>query len=520
MGTYVVPNQPELTMGDVIPGDIYLVKDLRATHEDYANDWMEWVFLTAVYEGVRQLVEIGVVKQHEREEDAAFLRRMTELFGLNYSRAVVDLVNFYLFKKEPERNLPPALANDDAWKAFMEDCNHYGDSFPDFLADQARWAAVMGHIGFLVDKPNLQLGTRAEERNLGIYPYLSVYHPVNILDWQYKRDVTGRPRLVYLKLRDDDGSYRIWWQDRWQLWEEPETEDGEEAPEDAEAVLVDEAENPLLEIPFVWMHNLRGRKWPMGVSDLHEIGRIDLSIVRELSQISEIIGFNSFPLLLAPMMEEGTETQDEVGPTAVIEFDPEHPEAKPEWMQPVSEGVIKAIWEGIEKKGREIYRIANAGGLQQVDTATVAKSGTALSAEFQQLNSKIVSKAVNVEKAENGVLYFWMRWQGLDAQIPEAWIKRDRDYDVSSLSSDLADALTAKTVVHSDTFKQEVEMRVARAMLPDAEDDTMNKIEDEIKSADRTPAAFGLPDGQEAGNPRPDEDEDMDQDEEEPQDEE
>jgi hypothetical protein len=503
MASFVVPNQPELQIGDITPADIYLVKDLRAAHEDYANEWMEWTFLTAVYEGVRQLVEIGVVKQHEREEDAAFLRRMTELFGLNYSRAVVDLVNFYLFKKEPARILPPAMSADEAWQAFMDDCNHYGDSFPDFLADQARWASVMGHVGFLVDKPNLQLGTRAEERNLGIYPYLSAYHPPSILDWQYKRDQTGRPRLVYLKLRDDDGGYRLWWQDRWQLWEEPEVD----APEEAEAVLIEEQENPLKEIPFVVMHNLRGRRWPMGVSDIHEIGRIDLSIIRELSQISEIIGFNAFPLLLAPMMEEGSETQDEVGPTAVIEFDPDHPEAKPEWMQPVAEGVIRAIWEGIEKKGREIYRIANVGGLQQVDTATVAKSGTALSAEFQQLNSKIVMKAVNVEKAENQILYFWMRWQGLDAQIPEAEIKRSRDYDVSSLSQDLADALTAKTIVRSDTFKQEVELRVAQAVLPDEDDETLAVIEGEIRSADRTPAAFGLPEGQEPGNPRPEEDE-------------
>ena len=492
MSTYITPTTPSLTAGDILPADIFLVKDLRSTNVEYELQYQEWEFLTAVYEGVRQLVELGVVKIHEREDTASYLRRMTELFGLNYSRAVVDLVNFYLFKKEPERTLPAALATDEAWEAFTLDCNHYGDAFPDYLSDQARWASVLGNVGILIDKPALALETKEQERALGIYPYLSGYHPQAILDWQYKRDETGRPRLVYLKLRDDDGSYRIWWQDMWQMWEEPETEDGNEATDDAEAVLIEESSNPLGEIPFVFLQNLRSRTWPIGVSDIHEIGRIDLSIVRELSQISEIIGFNAFPILLAPMMEEGSETQDDVGPTSVIEFDPDHPEAKPEWMQPVAEGVIRAIWEGIEKKGREIYRIANAGGLQQVDTATVAKSGTALSAEFQQLNSKITQKAVNLEKAENRILYFWMRWQGMDQVIPEAKITRSRDYDVANLSQDLADAMTAKTVVRSDTFKQEIEKQVARATLPGAEDETIKTIDEEIMAAERDPLEMGF----------------------------
>jgi hypothetical protein len=486
MSRFVVPNQPNLNQGDVIPGEPFLVRDLRSTHPYYADEWSEWTFLTAAYEGVRQLVDIGVVKQHEREDDPAFLRRMTELYGLNYSRAVIDLVNHYLFKKEPTREIPKQLAEDPAWIAFLDDCNLYGDKFGDLLADQARWSSVMGHVGFLIDKPLLAAESKQQELAQGIYPYISVYHPPAILDWEYARDITGRPRLSFIKLLDDsDGTntYRFWWQDHWELWREPESE--EEPSEEAEAVKIGEGENPLGEIPFVWLHNLSGRFFPLGVSDIHEIARIDLSIIRDLSQISEIAGFNAFPVLMAPMLEEGLETQDDIGPTAVIEFDPENPQAKPSWLVPAAEGVLRALWEGIKQKGEECYRIANAGGLHAVDTASVAKSGTALSAEFQQLNAKIVQKAVNVEKTENMILYFWLRWQNLEQLIEESAIIRARDYDVHNLSQDLADALTAKAVVRSTTFKQEVEKVQARNVLPTADDETMEQIDTEIMEAER-----------------------------------
>lgn len=508
MPKYVIPGQLDLTLIDVVPGTPKLVKDLRHTHDEYTAWKTEWIFLTAVYEGVKQLVDNGHLEQHERESDEAFIRRMKELFGLNYSRAVVDLVNFYLFKKEPQKELPEALATDEAWESFLADCNHYGDPFPDYMADQSRWAAVMGHVGFLVDKPSVSLENKEQEKQLGIYPYLSVYHPPAILDWQYMRDITGRPQLAYLKLRDDDGTYRLWWPNKWEHWQEPETEDGGDPSDGMSGEKIDEGVNKLNEIPFVWLQNLRGRTWPIGVSDIHEIGRIDLSIVRELSQISEIIGFNAFPMLLAPMLEEGGETQDDVGPTAVIEFDPDNPNAKPEWLKPESEGALRAIWEGIEKKAREIYRIANVGGLQQVDTATVAKSGTALSAEFQQLNATIVQKAVNIEKAENKIMYFWMRWQNMDKLIDEAHIKRSRDYDVSSLSQDLANSLTAKTIVRSETFKKEVEKNVARASLPQADDETISIIEEEIDSTD-APEIGDPPNEQEPGDPRPEDEEEI-----------
>lgn len=476
----VVPNQTEVT-----PINAWLVGDLRTTHELYALHWGEWAFLTAAYEGVRQLVELGVVKRHEREEKDSYIRRMSEVYGFNFSKVVIDIVNFYLFRKEPKRTIPETVSKEPAWQAFLDDCNRYGDSFSDYMADQARWAAVMGHVGFLVDKPSAQAESKADERSRGIYPYISGYHPQAILDWEYVRDDTGKPTLNYLKLKDDGDDeklYRLWWKDRWEVWQEPESEDGLPLGDDTPAILVSQGPNPLGEIPFVWLYNLRSRKRPIGVSDIHEVARIDLSVIRDLSQIGEITGYSAFPMMLAPMFEEGAQEQDDVGVRVVWEFDPDKPEAKPEWMVPASAGILEAIWSGIERKAKEVYRIARTGGLQQ-QAPSVARSGVALAAEFQQLNSIIVQKSANIETTENQIVRLWLMWQQLAKFVEETKIERSRDYDVHNLTQDLADALTAKTVVPSKTFKVEVNKNIARAALPNVDDDTMQTIDREIETA-------------------------------------
>lgn len=483
----VVPNQPRVSSPTLHDVDGWLVRDLRATHPLYSANWAEWSFLTASYEGTKQLVELGVVKQHEREDTSTYVRRMSELHGFNFSKVVVDLVNFFLFKREPKRTIPEAIAEDPSWKMFLNDCNRYGDSFADYMADQGRWAAVMGYTGFLVDKPPYAAQNRAEEVKRGIYPYVSGYNPLAILDWTFERDETGKPVLTYLKLKDDtedDDTYRLWWQDRWEVWQEPRTDSGLPLAGEEQGILLASGDNPLGEIPFVWMYNIHGRKRPIGVSDIHEIARIDLSVIRDLSQISEIVGYSAFPMLLAPMLAADDQTgQDDVGPTVVWEFNPETPQAKPEWLIPASEGVLEAIWRGIDRKAKEVYRIAHTGGLQATRAPSVAVSGTAMAAEFQQLNAVIVQKAANIETAENQIVDYWLRWQGLEKYADETQIVRSRDYDVHNLQQDLANALTAKTIVPSMTFKNEVSKSVARAVLPNLNDTTLQTIDEEIEES-------------------------------------
>lgn len=485
---FVLPNSPNITSRAIVPAEALLVNDLRAVSYSYAVNYPEYLFLMAAYEGVRSLVDLGVLRQHERESDANYVRRISEIFGFDYSRSIVDLFAFYLHRKPESQHLPPELTELPEWQSFIEDCNLYGDSWEEFLPDQSRYASIYGTVGLLVDRPRFDGQTLADSRKRGVYPYLAAYHPTAILDWEYAKDeVTQRPYLSYLKLRDDDETYRLWWPNRWEIWKEPDSETAQASGfiEEQPAERIAEGDNPLGEIPFVFLYNLRSRIKGIGVSDIHEVARIDLSIIRDMSQISEITNYAAFPMMRKPMQRLGDEQQDDVGPSAILEFNPELGiQGKPDWLKAEVTGPVQAILSVVAKKVEEIYRATNAGGLTATETSKAAKSGAALSAEFQFLNANIVRKAVNLEKAENNILRLWLRWMQMDHLTPLTRIERPRNYDVQDLAQDLDNMLTAKTLVPSLTFKQEISKIAARTLLPGAGDDLIQEIDQEIMTGE------------------------------------
>ena len=466
-----------------------LVAELRSTHEDYDVNYNEWRFLLACYEGTKELVRLGLVKRNERETSDNYERRIEELYNFNYTKSVIDLFNFYLFKKPVKRTLP-GLENDKFWEMFTEDCNLYGDEFDDFLTEMGRYASIMGYMGILVDKPDVELETQQEELDERIYPYVAAYFPTAILDWEFKRDKNNRPYLYYLKLLDDDDWYRMWWQDRYEIWELPEIDVKTGIVNaDAEAKLIKKGVNRLGKIPFIWLYNLKGVKRPIGISDVHEVGRIDLSILRNLSGGEEIITYAAFPMMRKPMQEARPDGlnppagEDEVGVTAVLEFDPEHPESKPDWLSAIVSEPITAILEWVTRKVSEIYRSTNVGGMAAMEVSTVAKSGVALQAEFQLLNSNLVRKAINLEKAEKSIIHYWLLWQLTEDLFKKVNIERSRTYDVEQLATDLENALTSKTLIKSEKFIKAIQKSIARQMLPTFTDAEMKEVDDEIDAS-------------------------------------
>ena len=45
------------------------------------------------------------------------------------------------------------------------------------------WASVYGHVWVMLDKPKSTAGTKAEELAQDIRPYVTMFTPENVLDW-------------------------------------------------------------------------------------------------------------------------------------------------------------------------------------------------------------------------------------------------------------------------------------------------------------------------------------------------
>ena len=480
---------------------------LKDTHELFDKYFEEWRFLNAAYEGIRALIAYGAMYQHERESDTNYTRRQKVSYGFGYSKSVVDIFNSYLFKKEFPKELPKALVNDEQWQAFQKDCNLDGSTFADFFIDEQRNASILGHVGLLVDKPATESENRADEKDQNIYPYVVAYKPMAILDWEYERDAdSGRRVLSRLKVLDDDGYYRIWTRETWEIWRLQSAEGGKdsrvnlkavtaigEQPTEAEvagkgitANLVDSGDNPLGEIPWVWLFNQRSNiDKEVGISDIVDVARIDASIIRNLSQIEEVIDYAAFPMMRKPMPEKGVavDLKDETGVTAVLEFDPEHPDSKPDWLEAKVGDPVNAILKLIAVKVGEVYRASNIGGMTATEISKAAKSGIALKTEFQLLNSKLVKKGKNVSNAKTKVVEFWLRWQ-------DEWDKYKKDiqfnhllsFEVEDLANDLENILTSTVmVVNSPGYKKEIQKLIVRMVLPTIDEKILALIDKEIE---------------------------------------
>lgn len=472
------------------------VETLKATHEYYDMFVEEWNTLQAAYDGVKALIRLGIIERHERESYKNYLRRIENAYGFAYSKSIVDLLNFHLFKKPSQSILPESLTKNKQWEQFIRDCNLMEDPFEDFLLEQSRYAGIQGHVGILIDKTSATYQTVADEMRAGAYPYLSAYKPPAILDWAFERDEANRPYLSYLKLLDEDGRYRIWTQEEWQIWEivaettielPTVTSGGEKGVTRTvsmgEAIkLVASGANRLKEIPFVWLYNLKSPYRGVGVGDINDIAYIDISIIRNLSQGEEVIDYAAFPMMRKPMQEEGAgaDTDDDTGPAVVLEFNPEHPDSKPDWLPAEVSEPISAIISWIGQKIGEIYRSANIGGMAATEVQTEAKSGIALRTEFQMLNSRLAAKARELQKAERRIIYYWLKWQNLDSIYEDVQIDRPKNFDIENLAEDLANILTAKSIVFSNLFKQYLGKMVARRMLPQLSEKEMAEIDEDI----------------------------------------
>jgi len=473
------PNKEDLT-----------VEELKSTHELYDLFIEEWDFLYAAYQGTKALLDLGCLLKHERETPENFKNRVKSAYGFAYTTSIVDILNFYLNKKAPKREVPDKVQNDVLYTSFLSDANLEGDGLDEFLTEASRLASIMGFVGCLVDKANVELRTRQEQIDNQVYPYLSQYFPQAILDWTIERNEFGRPTLTMIKLYNNDQTYTIWFQDHFEIWDIPKDQNGEELIKNTKANLISSLSHNLGEIPFVFIVNKKWRKRPIGKSDVSDIARIDVSIIRNLSQGEEIIDYSAFPMMRKPF-EEGrpdqqVEKNTDVGPTAILGFDPDNPDSKPDWLPSESDAPMKALIDWILMKIAEVYRSSNVGGLAATEVQTQAKSGTALQTEFQLLNSTLVRKAINLEKAERIIHWLFYKWEyPLEAKklIDETKVERERTYDVENLAMDLDNIITSKTIVISQKFNEAMQKKTVRMMLPSWTENNLKEIDDEIEKS-------------------------------------
>ncbi len=442
-------------------------EELERTHPLYAGRIDEWLFYIRSYFGGRMYKTGDYLLQHPFESAANYARRKETSYYYNYCGPIIDIFVSHLFRKDALRDFG-SLAADGLFRMFLADADLEGNNFRSFMREAQRLASVYGRVSIIVDKPQTLAVTRAEAEDFGIRPYLALVTPENLLDWSYIRlPYSGRPVLDSVKIKVAPDTYRVWNREGWELWQSAE----------GEAALLDAGWHGLGEVPLVNLYNKQSGTRMIGLSDIQDIADINRNIYYLCSDAREIIENTAFPMLAVPY-SRGESGERELGPRNILQFDPAEPNSRPYWLE-APHSSLTEIREWVRHDIDEIYRIAKLGGVKSAEEYGRVRSGVALELEYQQLYSTLSEKADNIEQAEARILELWAKWEGRKF---DGHIDYPDDFSVRDLDRELQNAMMAQDAgVGSETFRREVQKRIAHSVLPKAGEEVISKIYDEIE---------------------------------------
>jgi hypothetical protein len=341
-------------------------------------------------------------------------------------------------------------------------------------------SSIYGHCLILLDKPSINLGTRAEELAQGVRPYASLFTAENILDWEFKRLESGYYELSFLRLFErEQRAYGLETQYYIRTFTKDKIYVEKYTPDKAKTLeVVEEIDNTLGKIPAVFVYAQRSPVRGIGVSDIGDIADLQNSIYNELSEIEQTIRLSGHPSLVKTI-----DTEASAGAGAIINMSNDlDPGLRPSLLQPSGQS-IDMILNSIENKVKAIDRMAHMGSVRAIESRSM--SGIALQTEMLQLDTKLIEKSQNLALAEEQLFRLFGLWlgQAWDGEIkyPNVFNIRDRAYEMDLLKK------AADTNPTDIRVRQTIDKKILENLIND-EDDLQQVLDTESQHPVTTPA--------------------------------
>lgn len=444
---------------------MYNKYDIQNSHPEWQNNIQRWQFLIDSYFGGKNYRDGKYLLNYVMESQDDYEGRLENTPLDNHVKAVVAIYNSFLFRKPPKRDFG-TLKYDPSLEQFLEDADLEGRSFDSIMRDISSYSSVYGHVWCIIDKPQTTAYTRAEELGQGIRPYISIYTPENVIDWQYTRGPNGAYRLTYLKVLEGRDRER----ELYRIYKPNVIELVQLMSGDTTAYLIETVPNALGQVPAVCVYTQRSPVRGIGVSDCADVADMQRSIYNELSEGEQLLRLTNHPSLV-----KTPSTQAAAGAGSIIQMpDDLQPELKPYLLQP-NGASIDGLLNSMKHKIEAIDRMAHMGGIRSIETRRL--SGVALATEFQLLSARLAEKASQLELAEEQIWRLYCLWQGLawDGTIdyPDSFNIQDR-YNDMNLLKQAKDASPKSEVVN-----EEIERQMLRILVDD--DNRYYEMVDHVK---------------------------------------
>jgi hypothetical protein len=505
-----------------------LLKALRRRHPDYAEKLLHWEFLDATYKGGRDWFVHNIFR-YMKEGDQEFKDRLARAYRFNHTREIVDLVQKYIFKSPPQRNIDDASKEiQDFWK----DCTLSGLDIDQFMKLVSTASSIDGRIWVFTDTTKTEGAISvADAKKQGAKVYAYIVRARNILDMGFDDD-TNELRWILVRefYRDDDDPidatgaveerYRLWTQNEWALFRiaqkkptpdqppaQPDTfaviaptslnptttlasyvtSDVQSYSDNVEVQVIDRGEVSIGRVPCFSVDNVISEHKYSAPALIEDIAYLDRAVANYLSNLDAIIQDQTFSQLAMPAQGvlPGDEKYDqlrEMGTKRIFLFDGEGG-TKPEYLSPDPKqaGVITDV---VNKIIHEIYHtVGMAGERTKQDNAAGIdnSSGVAKAYDFERLNSLLTTKSSSLQNAENRLVEFVELWNKSKPPT-DGLVKYADTFDVRSLFDEFTVAERLALVGAPDMIRRKQMMQVKQKLFPVQSEKDSKAMDDELES--------------------------------------
>ena len=178
---------------------IYSRDFLTARHSDYEKNFHRWNFHYRSYLGGDDYGNGYYLNRYILESDEEYMKRVGFTPLDNHCRNVVQIYSSFLFRVHATRDYG-SLAGDPDLESFLNDADLDGRNFNNVIKEMQTQASIYGTCWAIIDKPSVITNTRAEELSQDIRPYISIYTPDNVMNWEYSRYPNGKYYLTSLTI--------------------------------------------------------------------------------------------------------------------------------------------------------------------------------------------------------------------------------------------------------------------------------------------------------------------------------
>ena len=332
-------------------------------------------------------------------------------------------------------------------------------------------ATVYGQVWILCTKGSMDgIATKEQEVAANLRPYLKMFTPEAVCDWQYETAPNGAETLVYLKTKEVIGEeqykYIVWTPNAVYVY----YTDGEDI------IGSEEYDNAIGEVPFICHYANTTQHRGIGISDIADVAKLQQSIFNLLSEAEQSIRISGHPTLVKP-----GDVSAMAGAGSVINLDNSmDPNLRPYLLEPTGTN-IESIVSMINIHVESFLRSTHLGAIMAARGLSV-KSGVALATEFQQLNTRLGDKAAKMEQTEWAIWRLFFLWNDTTPDS-DFNIEYEKSFDLRDQHADLklyGEAL--QMGITSPSYIREVQKQIAKLVINDG--DILDDILAEIESTD------------------------------------